>query len=699
MGTDWLHGLLNWVAQHPGASGAFVFAVAALEALPFLGYLVPGILILFGVGALIAAGAMHLVPTLVLAAVGAVAGDAAGYLAGRHLRTRLPRMGPFKKYPALIRRGNDFFARHGIKSILLGRFVGAVRPIVPTVAGAAGMRPGVFFAVDVPAAIAWAPCYILPGAVFGVSLGLAAQVATRLAVLLLLVVGIPWLMVWSTRNLYSFLQPLLERWVNALLRWSQRHRRLGRLGPGLADPSQPEAPALAILMLALIAGAWAVFLLVRGWSGSFHVTPFDVLVYRLFQHLHTPWSDVAGIALSQLGNWYIYGPLIGVIFVALIVARQARAAAHWATAAVLGATVAFTLQALAGIVRPSESLLVRADMDGQLILCTVVYAFLPAILTSGSQRAWPYYATAGTAIALTAFSRLYLGSLWFSGALISVGTGLLWSALMTLAYRRQRLRPAPTRRLGFAAVATIIASAALTWSTALSSDLRLYHQPEPTYRMTPQTWSKGSYNRLPAYRVDIEGRPRDPLNLQWLGGLDAIRRQLGARGWQQPKPLTLANTLLWLSGKVDIRQLPVLPQVQNGHGQALIMIYPIDAQGEWVLRLWPSRWLTYRGAQLWVGNVSLEKRRNWLFILHLPSTTRDFASPMPELSRQMAAAATVVEHSRARPIPRGLKWDGHVLLVTTPAPSPSEKASQDAQTGRLDERALFPLGAVTAPGR
>lgn len=672
MVTGWLHAVLSWVHQHPGGAGAFVFAVAALESLPFIGLLVPGVIIMFGIGALIAAGALKLVPTLALAAAGAIVGDGSSYFLGRLQRDRVTGLWPFRRYPSLIRRGRSFFARHGAKSVLLGRFVGPVRPIVPVVAGAAAMPPLAFFSVSIPSALAWAPTYILPGVVFGASVGLAAAVATRLAILLLVVAGTVWFMLWSSRSLFVLTQPALENGVNKLLDWSQRHRRLGLLGSSLADPSQPEAPGLAILALILILGAWGLYILSWGWGMNSYPSRMDGLVYHVFQHLHTPWSDVASLALAQLSDWRIYVPLAVVIFISLLVFGRTRAAAHWVAAVAFGGILAFTLQSLVSIPQPLDFYLQRMPrkpVEGHIILSTVIYGFLPIILSGGRRRlrSWPYYATAGSVIALTSMARLYLGDQWFSDVAISAGVGLIWVTLLGVAYRRHHMRPAPTRRLALIAILTVTGAAAVTWTTAVPAEFRLYHQPRPTREMSAADWHNGGYSALPPYRIDLQGRGRYPLNVQWLGRLPSIRSTLEANGWRQPPDLTLSSALLCLSSSSSIAQLPVLPQVHDGRSQALVFTFPINARHQWVLRLWSSGWNTVSSDEpIWVGSLNRQRLRNWLSIVRIPSSTLDFETPLGTLAGQLGNRVSVVNHPRARPIPPRINWSGKVLLIAPP---------------------------------
>src|SRR5690606_31203123 len=101
--------LLDWLQQHPHWAGFAVFLTAFLESLLVVGLVMPGTLLMFGFGALVAAGAMDLWPTLAWAVLGAIAGDGTSFLIGRHFHQRLRVMWPFYKHPRLMARGVDFF--------------------------------------------------------------------------------------------------------------------------------------------------------------------------------------------------------------------------------------------------------------------------------------------------------------------------------------------------------------------------------------------------------------------------------------------------------------------------------------------------------------------------------------------------------------------------------------------------------------
>jgi len=185
-----------------------------------VGLLVPGTVIMIGIGAVVATGSLGLLPILLLAMAGAIGGDSISYWLGRHYKERLVEIWPFSRYPEMLKKGAAFPRRHGGKSVLFGRFVGPVRPVIPVVAGMLGVSPMRFGIVNVLSAIGWALVYILPGVFFGTSLAVAGAVSTRLAVLVfILVMGI-WGFIWLFRKVVSLFERKGSAWLFALKKWA-----------------------------------------------------------------------------------------------------------------------------------------------------------------------------------------------------------------------------------------------------------------------------------------------------------------------------------------------------------------------------------------------------------------------------------------------------------------------------------------------
>ena len=99
--TGWTQDLLAWLNAHPGWGSLLVFLVAFFESLVLVGILLPGIVILFGVGTLIGLGILEMAPVWIAATTGAFFGDSLSYALGHRFRSHLLDIWPFSRYPSL----------------------------------------------------------------------------------------------------------------------------------------------------------------------------------------------------------------------------------------------------------------------------------------------------------------------------------------------------------------------------------------------------------------------------------------------------------------------------------------------------------------------------------------------------------------------------------------------------------------------
>lgn len=134
--------------------GALFGLIAAESA----GVPVPGESSLIAASLLAAAGQLSLPLVIAIAAAAAVIGDNLGYWAGRRGgRALLLRSGPLAGHRRhLVERGEVFFARHGAKTVFLGRWVTGVRVVAAVLAGAGHMPWRQFLLYNLLGAITWA---------------------------------------------------------------------------------------------------------------------------------------------------------------------------------------------------------------------------------------------------------------------------------------------------------------------------------------------------------------------------------------------------------------------------------------------------------------------------------------------------------------------------------------------------------------
>jgi membrane protein DedA with SNARE-associated domain len=158
---------LAFISAHSVWAFPVMFITSFGESFAFLSLLFPGTSILIVAGTLMAAGSLPYWPVLAGAVIGAVLGDSVSFWLGRRYGGGIGRIWPFTRNPDLLPNGMRFFARHGGKSVFIGRFFGPVRAVVPLAAGIMRMPRGLFWLANITSAIVWAPMLVFAGDTVG----------------------------------------------------------------------------------------------------------------------------------------------------------------------------------------------------------------------------------------------------------------------------------------------------------------------------------------------------------------------------------------------------------------------------------------------------------------------------------------------------------------------------------------------------
>lgn len=160
---SWLDGLTGWLTVHPQWLSLAIFAIACIECLAIAGLIVPGTVVLFAIAVLAGNGALSLGETLLLGYAGGLLGDALSYAIGRRYHQSIRRIPLLVNHPQWMERAEQFFHRYGVEGLLIGRFIGPMRPMLPLIAGMLQMPLLRFVLVSLVAAAGWSIAYLLPG--------------------------------------------------------------------------------------------------------------------------------------------------------------------------------------------------------------------------------------------------------------------------------------------------------------------------------------------------------------------------------------------------------------------------------------------------------------------------------------------------------------------------------------------------------
>jgi len=161
--TSFIDPLVTFVSAHAWLGYLTLFLAALLEAVPIVGSVVPGSTIILALSALVPGGDLRLEWVLLSAATGALLGDGTAFWIGHRSQREILGKWPMVNYPGVIAQSEAFFTRWGALAVFFARFVPPIRAFVPLTAGALGMPPVRFYAVNIPAILLWAPAHVLPG--------------------------------------------------------------------------------------------------------------------------------------------------------------------------------------------------------------------------------------------------------------------------------------------------------------------------------------------------------------------------------------------------------------------------------------------------------------------------------------------------------------------------------------------------------
>jgi len=155
--------LISFVSTHAWQAYVVLFLAALLEAVPVVGSVIPGSTIILALSALVPSGELKLEWVLAAAISGALLGDGSAFLIGHRSQREILSAWPMTHYPRVVAQSEAFFHRWGALAVFFVRFVPSIRAFVPITAGALGMSPPRFYAVNIPAVLLWAPAHVLPG--------------------------------------------------------------------------------------------------------------------------------------------------------------------------------------------------------------------------------------------------------------------------------------------------------------------------------------------------------------------------------------------------------------------------------------------------------------------------------------------------------------------------------------------------------
>lgn len=432
------------------------FAVALFLFLEGIGVPVPGETALVTAAALAGRGKLSVVGVVVAGFAGTFAGVGTGYWVGlRGGGAAVRRWGrALHVSDAHLDRAHEFFAKHGAKSVVVGRFIAVVRSYIGLFAGVARMNVGRFTIANAAGGILWVSSFSALGYVFGRNLPrlmrYVGRVSLVLALLIAFVAGVVLFWRWFRANERRLTESLDRRWTrfigeDALDRGT--HARAFR-----AAQERYLAVHLGLGLLASLAVIGLFASITESVMANSPLTRFDI---ALDARLHGDISNAtmrACAILSALGSREAMAILfiIGVLFLAT--RHDPPSVIGWCAAflgaALLDATLRFAVHRSAlpfadDVIAGWTPGVVSEHLLGALVGYGMV-AYLLIGLFRGALARTSITAVAVAIVAAIAISRLYLGIHYVSDEAGGVAAGLFWLAACVSALELVRRPAQPT---------------------------------------------------------------------------------------------------------------------------------------------------------------------------------------------------------------------------------------------------------------
>jgi undecaprenyl-diphosphatase len=201
-----------------------VGAMAFLETGAFIGFIAPGEFTVILGGVIAGEGTISIIPLIGIVWICAILGDSTSFFIGQKVGKRfMLKHGPKVRITEeRFHQVEDYFDRHGGKTIVIGRFLGFVRPLAPFIAGSSRMTYGQFLPFSVIGTGLWGTTFCLLGYIFWRSFDkvskIAGQATLGLGVIAAIGIGI-W---YARRRLRDDAErERVERWINShrVTRW------------------------------------------------------------------------------------------------------------------------------------------------------------------------------------------------------------------------------------------------------------------------------------------------------------------------------------------------------------------------------------------------------------------------------------------------------------------------------------------------
>jgi len=704
-----INSFFQLLSQHYIIAYGVIFSVTFLESFAFIGLVVPGTLFAVSAGFFASKGMFNLLTLIITASFGAILADLASYYLGHFYGDKIIARRFYKKYEPYIEKGNRFFSKHGGKSVLLGRFIGFTRPIIPFLAGLLNMNPVKFWIYAVVSGFSWGFSYIGAGYLFGESWKMIEAWIGKFGVILLTLFIIGYLikkvLIWLGSLVIRFLQiilSLIDDMATAIISNSYikqfRNQHPALIGFIKKRFSKKEASGLLLTIGFLLTAFFSYFFIAIIEDIIFHdpLTQLDVTFFYMLQEIHSRFSNKFFVFFNTLASSVPILIFFTIVICILIINRKLLEASFYLFNFLGGLIFLSFMKYLFHRPRPNAMYHFYTALNpsfpcGHTFVSVTLFGFalyyIVKFIKSNKIKTSAllvYFLL----VILIGFSRIYLGVNWFSDVLGAYFAGFIWlsSIITTYEYVVKKyqisITKAPIKIYAtiFVAFLIIAGVSGITFYSIKKTE-SVVKQAKiflPVYKEFTGDLLTILHNQIYFFTQTIFGKPASPIQAIFLGNLHHFKEALKSAKFKEIKGISIKDVYRFVKVIINNKYQASLPAVfyyYDNRTQESTWIKKEEKKPypRIVLRLWRAH-VKINGKEVIVATIDREKGLYYIFSrfrfpipicdISLPKARKKFLFYFSKSKLNFQIVKIEKEKIGRNILEQRYFFDGKVILIT-----------------------------------
>lgn len=613
-----------------------VFLIFFCEALAGIGLIIPGAIIAFLLGTVAAKGTFSLRDLLFFGSLGFFLGDLLSFALGRKGAGLFSKDNKIFKL-AHLEKGQEFFEEHGNKSVIIGRYVGFLRPLTPFIAGVSRMSWLRFIILNVIGIISWLALHLFAGFFLGQALWLVKLWSGRLEVLLIYLATFfvvfylsKRLIIKNGQELFVLISSIWSSFKTSLKEnqdlqgFVSRHQAFFKFWERRFDLTKFSGKKLTILTVLLVYFIYSFIALTNNVFNQGSLWQMDQRIENLMQLFKNFAFIKILLAATTLASWQMVLIFsLAVSFVLYMRGREKSLPSFWLV--ILGSFgTSALLKFFVTRPRPFDSFYIETSYSFPSTHATIavaLFGFLAYLYSRqrSLKKRINVFFLALFLILTIGFSRIYLRVHFVSDVLAGYLIGAIWLTIgiglnQFLHFKAKddnvhRKFETKFKLLSVVLILFVVGAYAgfLGYYSGRINFKKLEPTPELVTNNILETFNQYKLNR---YSESFDGDQQEPINfIVAADDQEQIIKAFQKIGWQKTDKPNFRALLTGLKNGLIIQpyeQLPIAPSFWENEVNSLALTRKIENERHFI-KFWQTSFRTPNNKKIYVGAAAAKR--------------------------------------------------------------------------------------------